>query len=750
MNPPPPPPHGEAPKSSGLPPGKYDIFIIPPHSSGSGFLYLPSLKPNVNSFAAGFASALILVAIVSALMPTLQLWWYSVKNTGGNGMFMVSIGLAIGAWALGRMQSDGRTGSNGGNNGGGGGGGGGAPPGGPPPHQGHQGHQNGYAPGGPPPQPSGHAPPPNPGPQPGYNPGPQQNQPPPKSSWQRSNVPPGGTNANTGGYANTGPNTGGYANTGPNTGGYTNTGPNTGGYTNTGPNTGGYPKTGPSTGGYQNPNSGANTNSNANANANAKSGWEKAREETRKREEERKVAEALRQKKEEDEKRLKEAREKEARERVARERIAREARAQREAREKREKDEQANKAEAEKVVERAAERVAAERAAAERAAAERAAAERAAAERAAAESAAAERAAAERAAAERAAAERAAAERAAAERAKPKASTYAYSAVGEKTNPWPRGQPPSPASASPRPTPPQAPPTKRPPAATARTYLGNEDDYSYRPYDKPAHKKAASSVYSASSYAASQSTARTTPPPSMRGAYSTKDPDKIVLKAVYAFNNAFMKTPTSMLVSGTGSVTDGLILRITTEGLFIDDDVRGVPQREWDVKAWTMKLVEVWCPAFSSPAPASTAASNPARKLWGNSSSKPKDNAVTNEAADALLLELLASCKAQCRLGLLGEGGGGSSPKKSSPLAERESNASSQTGQFRGGKLHVLRASIRDQEGRKYVFVIGEEESWKVAVGLQRLRKGTQVRQLGVSGMSGNDAKLTLDNLGWG
>ena len=128
----------------------------------------------------------------------------------------------------------------------------------------------------------------------------------------------------------------------------------------------------------------------------------------------------------------------------------------------------------------------------------------------------------------------------------------------------------------------------------------------------------------------------------MRGAYSTKDPDKIVLKAVYAFNNAFMKTPTSQLVSGTGSVTDGLILRITTEGLFIDDDVRGVPQREWDVKAWTMKLVEVWCPAFSPLASASNASPNPARKLWGNNSSKPKDNAVTNEAADALLVELLA------------------------------------------------------------------------------------------------------------
>lgn len=236
----------------------------------------------------------------------------------------------------------------------------------------------------------------------------------------------------------------------------------------------------------------------------------------------------------------------------------------------------------------------------------------------------------------------------------------------------------------------------------------------------------------------------------MRGAYSTKDPDKIVLKAVYSFTNAFIKTPTSQLVSGTGSVTDGLILRITTEGLFIDDDVRGVPQREWDVKAWTMKLVEVWCPAFRSPLAnvSNTASPNPSRKLWGNNA-KPKDNAVMNEAADALLVELLASCKAQCRLGwdAPGASSSSSSPKKPSPLAE--SNIASQTGEMKAAKLHVLRASIRDQEGRKYIFVISEEEAWKVAVGLQRLRRGTQVRALAVSGMSSSDTRMTLDNLGW-
>jgi hypothetical protein len=144
-------------------------------------------------------------------------------------------------------------------------------------------------------------------------------------------------------------------------------------------------------------------------------------------------------------------------------------------------------------------------------------------------------------------------------------------------------------------------PPKRPPNPTVLTE--NDDDaYSFRPYDrpkKPVHKaNSAASIYSESSYAPSQSTARTTPPPVHRGPYTTKDPDKIIIKGVYSFNNAFMRTPIAQLISGSGNVTDGLILRITTEGLFIDDDIRGVPQREWDIKAWTMKLAEVWCPNF--------------------------------------------------------------------------------------------------------------------------------------------------------
>ena len=425
----------------------------------------------------------------------------------------------------------------------------------------------------------------------------------------------------------------------------------------------------------------------------AKGAWERAREETKKKEEERKATEAEKKRKEDMEKRLKEAREKEARERVAREALAKEREKDAREREVREKAGRENQS---------------------------------------------------------------------------KGSAYAYSAMGEKTNPWPRGSP-------------AASPTKKPPAPTAKTYHGtDEETYSFRPYDtppkKPAHMKSPSSVYSESSYAASHSTARTTPPPSHRGPYSTKDPDKIVLKAVYSFNNQFIKTPSSQLISGVGTVTDGLILRITTEGLFIDDDVRGVPQREWDVKAWTMKLVEVWCPSLcQGPAGQSASARvafnslkhNPVRRLWG----MDKEKAATSEETDALLVDMLQLCRDNCRLSsrataasassasassfddrssVASDSAYGSSVGSPSPRNRRTNGAFSQTGELNSARLHVLRASIRDQDGKKYLFVIGDEESWKIAVGLQRLRKGSQVRALGVSGMSAGDARSTLENLGWG
>ncbi|EHL02586.1 putative Reticulocyte-binding protein 2 like protein a [Glarea lozoyensis 74030] len=668
------------------------------------------MKPNTNSFAAGFASALILVVIGSALAPAVKAWWDSVKGSGGMGMILLILAVGVGAWALGRTQTEGGPGPGGGPSASG------ESPNadGGPQSNAHSNTQNGYAAGGAPP------PPPRSGPQAGAgNTGGQR----PTGGWQRGGPTPGATNAN--------------------------------GHT-------------------------------PGAEGAAKGAWERAREDTKRKEEERKAREAAQKRKEELEKKLREAREKEARERDARERRQKEEEARAKAKiqaevekelekeRERERERQRLREEAERV--KLQEKLEREKEEEKQRQREKEKAEEQEREKAKdlqrqkdlekaklwekrkEET--------KRLQAERERLRKEKAEKEKVEGVTPRGSSYAFSAVGEKTNPWPKGRPPSPTAN--RSQPPS--PTKRPPPPTAKTYRGTEDDaYSFRPYDKPKrpmHAKAPSSVYSESSYAASQSTSRTTPPPSHRGPYTTKDPNKIVIKAVYSFNNAFQKTPTSQLVSGVGTVTDGLILRITTEGLFIDDDVRDVPQREWDVKAWTMKLVEVWCPSFRQ-GPAGNSASarvasspsphkyNPVRRLWG----MDRDKSATPEETDALLVEMLQLCSNNCRSrsssiysassvassvddrSSVSDSAYGGSSIGSSPAAEHKNKRTDkngvfyQTGELKAAKLHVLRASIRDQEGKKYVFVIDDTESWKVALGLQRLRKGSQVRALGPDGM---------------
>ncbi|KAL8865877.1 MAG: hypothetical protein Q9174_006641 [Haloplaca sp. 1 TL-2023] len=576
--PPPPPPHGASSGSrSGLPPGKYDIFVIPPHSAGGGFLYLPSLQTHRNSFLAGVGCTLVAVAIWTVVFPVLREWFATIVASGGMAVVVLLIGVGVAGWAWGKTQTEA-----GGSAGGGATGAtaNGHPTGAPPP---------------PPPQPEQSVPHPEPQPQPG---------PSPKPTWQRSQTGPTGA----GGSARA-------------TGTSYTAGAGFGGAT------------------------GANA---------AKDSWEKAREETRKKEEERKRMEELRKKREEAEQEKVKQREKDAREREVRER-----------REKWEKERKERAAAKEKEKEK--------------------------------------------------------------EQAAPKTE---------------KPRPPS--------------PEKRHQQPTAKT--ATEDDaYSYRPYDKPkraAHTAtSASSIYSESSYAPSQSTSRTTPPPSHRGPYRSKDPDKIVLKAVYSFNNTFTRLPIAQLISGVGSVTDGLILRITTEGLFIDDDVRGVPQREWDVKAWTLKLVEVWCPHLSALGASSGSGQSPSAGRTGKSgflfSSKEKGatKAPTTEESDLAVSQLVSACKHTSHPAA-SSSAASSSWKTSASSSDTRSNAgASQTGEFKG--LHVLRANIRDQEGKRYVFVLQEEEGWKVAVGLQRLRRGTQVRALGVSGMAANEAKGILENMGW-
>ena len=525
--PPPPPPHGQNPRppGGGLPDGNYDIFIIPPHSAGSGFLYLPSLGTQRNSFLAGVACTLLAVSVYTLVMPVVKEWMGTVMASGGVGVLLLVVGVGVAGWAWGKTQEEWnrRDGNAGAGAGASARAGAGAqhqqqqhapPPQPPPPPQ----HEQQYSPPPRPPpppsepdfQPESPPPPPKPEPRP-PPPRPEPRSPPPKPPPPKAE-----------------------------------------------------PKSPP-------------------PKPAAASGWEKAREETRKREEARKreeelkkVREELQRKREEAEKAAKakaekekweqvRAREKERREREARERIQREREA---------------KLNAEK--------------------------------------------------------------------------NKAGSAPAASTRP-----PINPSRTYERPT--------------AKSYAGTEESYSYRPYDTAksqthTHKSSASSIsgLSESSYAASATTARTTPPPSQRGPYSTKDPDKIQIKAVYLFSDSFPTKPIASLISNAGTVTDGLVLRIKTEGLFIDDDVRGVPQREWDVKAWTLKLVE-----------------------------------------DGV-----------------GKGKGGQG-------------------------LHVVRASTRDAENKRYCFVLEETEAWKVAVGLARLRKGSQVRQLNMSGMKEAEVKGLLGTLGW-
>lgn len=465
-----------------------------------------------------------------------------------------------------------------------------------------------------------------------------------------------------------------------------------------------------------------------------KNAWERAREETRKKEEERKAKEAEQKRKEETAKRLRELREKEARERAKRDQEAKEkADREKEQREKeqrekaqREKDQQ-EKERKEKEGQDKDQRQTRLNDARERDLRERLEREKATRER-----------------LEKEAKQRQDTRLKEEAAESTRKSTYAYSSVGEKTNPWPNGRPPSqPASpANPNPNPSSA---KRPPAPTARTFTGTDEEaYSYRPYDQPkrhTRRRSGETVFTESSYAPSQSTARTSPPPSMRGPYSTKDPDKIVIKAVYSFMNQFAKTPASQLISGQGTVTDGLILRITTEGLFIDDDVRGVPQREWDVKAWTLKLMEVWCSSRSFAEPSATSNNSP--KVLHKPARVRVDRGLpktlTGDDADGFLTEMLQTCKNECRL----------CPHGDDTSSYANTNSGGQSGEWKQRGLHVLRATIRDQEGKRYMFVLGEEEGWKVAAGLQRLRKGTQVRQLGVQAMSVNESRTTLELLGW-
>ncbi|KAK0645834.1 hypothetical protein B0T16DRAFT_390375 [Cercophora newfieldiana] len=781
--PPPPPRHGENPRTtaggSGLPNGKYDIFIIPEHSAGSGFLYLPSLKPRWNSFLAGVAVTLLVVMIGNSLAPALQIWWANFTGFGNFGAIAIAAVVGIGGFLAGNNQksSDKPSGGERYQPSGGGGGYGSGGSGGyyntPPPNGGPRPSQA------PPPN----QPPPPPPPQPetprtekphqSWQEQPQQHQESPRPQPQQAPPPPPPPEPEPEReQPKPQPQPKPQAKPQPQTA----------------------PRPTPQAAPPPRPSP---------TKTDTKGAWEKAREETRRREEERKAKEAEQKRKEDQQRRLRELREREAREREQRERDSRDketkererkeqearerARLEKELREKverelREKVERETRETQERLAKEAREREARERLvreAREREERERQAKERAAEllrmreeERQRVETERRERElkeAREREAKEarerkerleRMERDRLERERLERERQRKeeeeknarKGSSYAYASMGEKTSMWPNGKPPAPSQAASSPSGVrQSPSPTKPTAASARAADTEEEAYSFRPYDKPkkptARKKSVSD-FSESSWAPSASTARTTPPPSMRGPYTTSDPDKIIIKAVYGFVNQFSKTPATQLVSGVGTVTDGLILRITSAGLFVDDDVRGMAQREWDVKAWTVKNIEVWCPTHAlnsaaSNTPGSVPTNHPFFKSMPSTARRAAERGATKtfvgEEAVAYLEELGRGCRNVCQHGLSGSA-------KSSVSGSSNSN---KTGEWASKGLHVLRVQLRDAEGKRYLFVVDDEQAWKISKGLSTLRSSGQVRALSFAGLSGLEAKGILETLGW-
>ncbi|KAK0738627.1 hypothetical protein B0T18DRAFT_441300 [Schizothecium vesticola] len=759
--PPPPPPHGENPRTTaggpnGFPPGtRFDIFVIPEHSAGGGFIYLPSLQPSWNSFMAG------------SLAPAMRNWWQNFSGFGPAGWVLLLV--AVGT----EKASAGGPGSQ--------------RPGG------------GFAP------PPNHAPPPhnNPPPPP---PPPQPETPKrerPQSSWQdqpqpetprtqeqprhreeprhhderrreepRHEEPPRQKER-----PREKPQEKARARQEPSP-------EKPREQSRPRPET---PTPAPQPREKAAPPKPAPPPPQETPNADAKSAWEKAREETRRREEERRIKEAELKRKEETARRLRELREREAKERGAREREARE----REAKEREKKEQEARerarierevREKLEKELKEKADQEAREREAREREAKEREARVRAIREREAREREAREREERERelvrmreeerlrVEADRKAKEakekeaqdhrlererlRKEEEEREKEKARQKTGSYAYPSVGERTNMWPNGKPPastqapSSAASSPggRPNP-ASPANPRPAPSPGSTATGvrSEETHSYRPYDKPkaTPRKKSVSDFSESSWAPSTSTARTTPPPS-RGPYTTHDPAKIVVKAVYKFMNQFSKTPVSTIIPGRNNVTDGLVLKIDTAGFQIDDDRRGVGQREWDVKAWTVKLIEVWCPTYAvnasaSNTPGSIPTNHPFFKTMPTGARRTAERGATKtfvgEEAVAYFEELGRGCQGVCQRGLASAG-------KGSAAGSAHSDSSSKG-------LHIVRVTLRDQEGQRYLYVLDEEESWKLADRLKLIRGSSQVRSLGFAGLSSLEARSILDTLGF-
>lgn len=505
---PPPPPHGDNPKSSygsasDLPAGNYDIFVIPPHSAGSGFIYLPSLQPQINSFVAGVVCTLGLLYLWKLVEPIIRSWFNAINQSGGaGGILVLSLVVGFAGWIYGQTSTHGFKfpGTDGG-----------------PSANGSPRRAGTSSP-----------PPPNTGETPGKGrPGAQPN----------GNATGGANGAHSSGAR---PN-GGFA------------------------------------GGQQHGSQQHNQQSHQqqqNQSKSSSSAWEKAREETRRREEERKKADDARRLSEEAERRRAEA-ERQAKAAAEKEKWEQMRAREKEQREREEREKQAR----ERMAANSATKQATEQATKAKEAAERDARLKAAQER-----------------AEKIRSERAASEKANTERAKSERATPVYG-VGERTSLY--GTPP-PAkstiglSSTPKPPPSATETSPRKPYhhPTAQSYTGTQTDHAFRPYDappKPKHHGSAGSFYSSAYSDASESTA---PSSFDHSPYSTDDENKVVIRAAFKFTDSFPK-PVAVVRPGESGITDGLVMRMDTAGVFLDDDRKREPLRTWDIKTWTMNRIEV-------------------------------------------------------------------------------------------------------------------------------------------------------------
>jgi len=196
----------------------------------------------------------------------------------------------------------------------------------------------------------------------------------------------------------------------------------------------------------------------------------------------------------------------------------------------------------------------------------------------------------------------------------------------------------------------------------------------------------------------------TTITPSGRKIYISLHPDKASLRAVAAFHKA---VAIAKLRPNYAGLSEGLILRISHDGLFIDDDVRGVHQKEWDIKVSMLKSVEIYCPNFTStPLPPLDRKKSRLRRTNSRDSILTSASNHEDDASELFLDELICSCLSVCQCA-------GPQPKQQNLTAPAQKQPLI---------THVLRAELRN--GRKFVFLIEGDEGWKLGVGMQRMRKG--------------------------